>query len=133
MVSVSVRKSRHSYKPIHATGEFTVNIPRVSDLEIVKYCGTKSGRDGNKFKALGLTAAPCPPLEYAPMILELPLVLACHVMHEIELGTHHMFIAEIVSIHCDESRARPSLRPNPMPDDQIVYLDGNYWGLRKLA
>jgi len=132
MVSVSIRKNRHSYQPVHISGEFTANLPRVADLEIVKYCGTKSGSEVNKFEALGLTAVPCPPLESAPMIAECPLVLACKVRHEIELGTHNVFIAEVMSIHCDESRARPSKRPSSKPEDQIVYIDGKYWGLHRI-
>ena len=133
MVSLSLRKRRFSYPLIHELGEFTVNIPRVSDLEIIKYCGTKSGRNGDKFANLGLTPAKCPPLENAPMIAGFPLVLACRVKHELELGTHCNFVAEVIAIHCDESRARPSERPDPLPEDQVVYLDSRYYGLHWIA
>ena len=132
MVSVSIRRSRFSYTPIHESREFTVNIPRLGDLDIVKYCGTQSGRDVNKFETLGLTPVSCPPLKSAPMVSEFSLVLACKVKHELELGSHNIFIAEIVTIHCDPDRARPSNRPDPRPEDQIVYLDGNYWHLEKI-
>lgn len=131
-VSVSIRRNRFSFMPIHISSEFTANLPRLSDLETVKFCGTKSGREVNKFEALGFTPALCPPLKSAPMIAECPLTLACRVKHELELGTHHIFIAEVLSIHCDEERARPSQRPDPKPEDQIVYLDGKYWGLYRL-
>ncbi len=132
MVSVSIRKERFSYPLVHNIGEFTANIPRVSELEIVKVCGTKSGRDINKFEELGITPVPCPPLTTAPMIEECSLVLGCKIKHELELGTHCVFIAEVVSIHCDPDRARPSGRPSPNPEDQVVYLDGNYWNLSKI-
>ncbi len=129
MVSVSIRRSRFSGPLVHRYGEFTVNIPRTADLEVVKFCGSESGKDVNKFESLGLTPVPCPPLKDAPMIAECPLVLACRVRHELELGSHHIFIAEVVSIHCDSERARPSGHPDPAPAEQIVYLDGRYWGL----
>ena len=132
MVSVSIRKNRYSYKPVHISGEFTANLPRSTDIEVVKYCGTKSGRDVDKFEALGLTPIPCPLLKSAPMIAECQLVLACKVKHELELGTHQIFTAEVVAIHCGEERARKSQRPDPKPEEQIVYLDGKYWGLQRL-
>ena len=132
MISVSIRQNRHSYKLVHTSGEFTANLPFTENLEIVKFCGTKSGRDVNKFEELGLTPVPCSPLKSAPMIAECSLVLACKVKHEMELGTHHIFIAEVVNIHCDEERARKSQRPDPKSENQIVYLDGQYWGLHRL-
>jgi len=129
MVSVSIRRNRFSYNPIHIYGEFTANIPQKSDIDIVKYCGTKSGRDVNKFADLGLAPVACPPLKNAPMISECQLVLACKVKHELELGTHNIFIAEVLSIHCEEERVRQSQRPAPHPQEQVVYLDGKYWVL----
>ena len=129
MVSVSIRDNRFSYPLVHDSWEFTVNIPRVSDLELIKYCGTKSGRDVNKFEQFGLTAALAEPLEQAPMIANFPLVLACKVRHELKLGTHYVFIAEVMAIHADEKLVRPSQRPDPFCTDQLVYLDGRYWRL----
>ena len=130
MVSVSIRKSRFSYPLVHKLAEFTANMPRLSDLETVKYCGTKSGRDVNKFTELGLMPAACPPLNFAPMIDEFPLSLACRVKYEMELGSHHIFIAEVVKIHCDMALVRPSQRPDPFSEEQVVYLDGKYWRLK---
>ena len=130
-VSVSVRKSRFSYRLIHDNFEFTANIMKIDRLEAIKLCGTKSGRDTDKFKELGLTAAPCPPLESAPMIAEAPISLACKVKHELELGTHQIFIAEVVGMFVEEELIRPSGRANPFSTEQIVYLDGKYWKLVK--
>lgn len=130
-VSVSVRKSRFSYHLIHDSSEFTANIPRIEQLEAVKLCGTKSGRDTDKFKELGLTPAKCPPLVSAPMIEETPISLACKVKHELELGTHNIFIAEVVGMYVEEELVRPSNRANPFSVEQIVYLDGKYWTLKK--
>ena len=129
MVSVSVRKPRFSYHLIHETREFTANLPFRSQIDIIEYCGTKSGRDVDKFKELGLTAAPCPPLEHAPMIAECFLVLACKVTQTLELGSHDVFIAEVVSIHGDVKSILPNGRPDPRPSEQVVYLNGKYWSL----
>jgi flavin reductase (DIM6/NTAB) family NADH-FMN oxidoreductase RutF len=128
MVSVSIRKSRFSHHLITETGEFTVNVPRGNELDAVKLCGVKSGRDCRKFSELGLTAVPCPPLESAPMIAEFFHVLACRVREIMELGSHDMFIADVVSLHCREEDRR-RIRPDPHGDEQIVYLDGKYWRL----
>ena len=131
MVSISVRKSRLSHSLISRNREFTVNLPRVQDLDIVKYCGANSGRDGNKFVALNLTPLPCPPLMHAPMIGEFFHTLACRVNQVIELGSHDMFIADVVGIYHREQDRR-KLRPDPHAEDQIVYLDGMYWSLTGL-
>ncbi len=133
MVSVSVRKSRFSYGLIHETHEFTANLPRRSEVETIEYCGTKSGRDVNKFKELGLTPVPCPPLKIAPMIAECFIVLGCKVKQELELGSHHMFIAEVVSVYGEKESIRPTGRPDPRPAEQVVYLDGKYWSLKLIA
>lgn len=128
-VSVSIRRSRYSNRLVRQGGEFSANLPRRGDLEAVKFCGSRSGSEVDKFKALRLTPVPCPPLKQAPMIAECQLVLACRVKHTLELGSHDIFIAEVLAIHCVEDRARPDGRPDPVPEEQLVYLDGRYWGL----
>ena len=130
-VTVSVRKSRFSYHLIHDSFEFTANIMKIDRLDAIKLCGAKSGRDTNKFKELGFTPAECPPLVSAPMIEQAPISLACKVKHELELGTHQIFIAEVVGMHVEEELIRPSGRANPFSVEQIVYLDGKYWTLQK--
>ena len=132
MVSVSVRKSRFSHHLIAENGEFTVNLPRVSDLDAVKYCGLKSGRDRNKFDDLNLTPVPCSPLEQAPMIGEFFHALGCRVRQVIELGSHDMFVAEVVSVHVRDQDRR-TVRPEPHGEEQIVYLDGKYWQMARIA
>lgn len=129
MISISIRPSRHSYDLIHKSGEFSVNIPFCDDLKIVKYCGSISGREVNKFTELNLTPRPCPPLNVAPMVEEFPMALACRVKHELSLGTHQMFVAEILSIHCNEDLVHSEHHPDSFPERQLVYLDGKYWGL----
>jgi flavin reductase (DIM6/NTAB) family NADH-FMN oxidoreductase RutF len=132
MVSVSIRENRYSFPLIHQAGEYTANFVRVADLNIINYCGDKSGRETNKFEDLNLTPVPCPPLETVPMIAESPLVLACKVKHELTLGSHNIFIAEVVGIHCDEELARDDGKVNPFPEEQLAYLDKNYWTLKSV-
>jgi flavin reductase (DIM6/NTAB) family NADH-FMN oxidoreductase RutF len=131
MVSVSVRKSRFSHHLIAENMEFTVNVPRLEELEAVKYCGVKSGRDENKFQTLGLTPVACPPLKQAPMVDEFFHVLGCKVQQVIELGSHDMFVAEVVVAYSREQDQR-KVRPDPRCDEQVVYLDGKFWGLKPM-
>jgi flavin reductase (DIM6/NTAB) family NADH-FMN oxidoreductase RutF len=132
MVNVSIRKSRFSHQLIQEYREFTVNIPRVSDLDAVKFCGAESGRDCNKFQKLSLTPVSCPPLQNAPMIDEFFHVLGCRVKQFIELGSHDMFLAEVVSVYCLESDRR-NVKPNPHGEEQFAYLDSKYWKLKEFA
>ena len=129
MVSVSIRRSRFSHHLIAEQREFTVNLPRICDLEAVKYCGATSGKKTNKFSDLKLTPAACPPLENTPMIEEFFHVLACRVIDRVELGSHDMFIAEVVNVYCREEDQRNEKKPDPHCAEQIVYLDGKYWTL----
>jgi len=130
MVSVSIRPERFSYPLVKETGEFTVNIPSVKQIEMVKHCGTYSGRDHNKFEKLGITAEKCEPLKSAPQIKEFDLVLACEVKDSLDLGTHTMFTGLIKAIHAKSDKCRPSGRVEPFATEQLVYLDGRYWTLK---
>jgi flavin reductase (DIM6/NTAB) family NADH-FMN oxidoreductase RutF len=131
-VSVSIRRSRFSHDLLLNHREFTVNIPLVEQLDAVKFCGVKSGRDTDKFRELGLTPVPCPPLVNAPMIDEFFQCLGCRIKEIRELGSHDMFIAEVVSAYCRSEDFR-RVRPDPHGDEQIAYLDGKYWQLSLLS
>jgi flavin reductase (DIM6/NTAB) family NADH-FMN oxidoreductase RutF len=133
MVSISIRSSRHSFRLVEESGEFTINLPRVGELEAVKFCGDKSGRDTDKFKELGLTPVVCPPLKKAPMVREFFLSLGCRVRQQIPLGTHHIFIGEVVGMWVEEEFARSPTRANPIPDQQLVWVDKKYWGLHYIG
>jgi flavin reductase (DIM6/NTAB) family NADH-FMN oxidoreductase RutF len=98
MVSVSIRKSRYSYGLIEATGEFVINLVDQSLVKAADFCGVKSGRDINKFAACGLHAIPAPPLNHAPALQEAPAYLCCKVEKILPLGSHDMFLANIVGV-----------------------------------
>lgn len=101
MLSISVRKSRHSHKLISETGEFVVNLVNKSLAKSCDYCGVKSGLDEDKFESTGLTPVKAEGLDYAYSILEAPVSISCKVESVVELGSHDMFIAKIVAINCD--------------------------------
>lgn len=132
-VAVGIRPGRFSHHLVEESGEFSVIVPTADQLEIVKQCGSLSGRDGDKLERLGLSAAPCPPLEQAPMIEEAEIALACRVKHQLELGSHTLYIGEVVAVHGREENIRPSGRLDPHPASQIAYLDGRYWSLAPLG
>ncbi len=98
MLSVSIRKSRHSYGLIASTGEFVVNLVDQKLARAADFCGVKSGRDMDKFKECGLHAIPAPPLEHAPALLEAPAYMCCRVEKVIPLGSHDMFLSRIVGV-----------------------------------
>ena len=98
MVSVSIRKSRFSHHMIKESGEFVVNLVDEERCKATDFCGVRSGKDVDKFAHCGLTAMPAIGLEHAPAIAECPAYLACKVRHVLELGSHDMFVGEVVGV-----------------------------------
>lgn len=101
MISAAVRPNRHSHDIIRDTGEFTVNLPDVGQVELTDGCGTLSGRDLNKFEHFKLSAVKGI-LKHAPMIAECPISMECRVEHTLELGSHTLFIGQVISSYVDE-------------------------------
>ena len=101
MLSISVRKSRHSHKLISETGEFVVNLVSKALCKACDYCGVRGGNKEDKFKACSLTPVKAKSLEYAYAIKEAPVSISCKVKSVHELGSHDMFIGEIVGITAD--------------------------------
>ena len=121
MVTVSIRKSRHTHAMISATKEFVVNIPTSKQREAVEMCGTASGRDVDKFIASGLGKLPATVVA-PPLIVECPINLECQVRHILPLGSHDLFVAEIVKTHVQHG----VLREDGELDDAM--LDCLAWG-----
>jgi flavin reductase (DIM6/NTAB) family NADH-FMN oxidoreductase RutF len=101
MVSISVRKERYSHHMIKESGEFVINLVTEELTRACDLCGVKSGRDGDKFALAGLTRAKADKVS-APLIAESPVSLECKVKQVLELGSHDMFIAEVVAVDVDE-------------------------------
>lgn len=132
MCYISVRKERHSYDIIRRTGEFVINLTTEQIARATDWCGVKSGRDVNKWEVMGLTPMANEHVA-APIVAESPLSICCKVRQVVELGSHDMFIADVVGIEADErfidsesgkfslDKARP-----------IVYSHGEYFSLGEM-
>ena len=102
MLYVSVRPERYSYRMIEETGEFVVNLTTEALAHATDYCGVRSGRDVDKWKETGLTQGKAGMLSYAPIIEESPVNIECKVTEIKKLGSHDMFLAEVVSVQVSE-------------------------------
>jgi len=97
MLSISVRPERYSHEIIRTTREFVVNVPSLGQARAVDWCGVVSGRSEDKFAAAGLTPSPALKVK-PPIVLECPINIECRVQQSLELGTHTMFVAEVVAV-----------------------------------
>lgn len=131
MVSISVRPERYSYHMIEETGEFVINLTTEKLAYATDYCGVKSGRDVDKFKELNLTEEKAEHVK-APMIKECPVNIECRVIKKEELGSHHMFLAEVAAVHVDDAFMDETNRFALEKTDPIVYVHGEYFGLGRL-
>jgi flavin reductase (DIM6/NTAB) family NADH-FMN oxidoreductase RutF len=121
MITVSLRKSRSSHAALLASKEFVANVPTAKQYEAVELCGTLSGKDTDKFAAGHLTKLPASVVA-APLIAECPINLECKVKHVLPLGSHDLFVAEIVKTHANHTL----LRDDGRIDDTA--LDCLAWG-----
>ena len=125
MVSISVRPERYSYSILKETKEFVINLTTKDLAYATDYCGVKSGRDVDKFKEMKLTAIPGVEVK-APMIGESPVCLECKVKEIIPLGTHDMFLADVVAVHADEKYMDEKGKFQLEKAEPIVYSHGSY-------
>lgn len=130
MLSISVRPERYSYHMIRETGEFVVNLTTEKLAYATDYCGVKSGRDTDKWKAAGLTRETASQV-LAPLIKECPVNLECRVKRVDELGSHHMFLAEVVAVHVDEAYMDEKDTFHLSDAKPLAYSHGRYYGLGK--
>lgn len=125
MVSISVRPSRYSYGIIQDTGEFVINLVNEDLVEAADYCGVKSGRDEDKFDVMGLAPQPVEGVS-CPGIAQSPLQIACRVNKKIELGSHDMFIADIVGVSVAEELVDEKGRLDLDRAGLVAYSHGEY-------
>ncbi len=126
MVSISVRKERYSHPILMETGEFVINLTTEDLVFATDYCGVKSGRDVDKFKEMNLTPIPATQIA-APMIKESPVNLECRVRQVLELGSHDMFIADVVAVHADEKYMDEKHKFHLEWAKPLVYSHGAYY------
>ena len=125
MVSISVRPERHSHHMIEETGEFVINLTTEALVYATDYCGVKSGRDVDKWSEVKLTPISAEHVK-APMVKESPVNLECRVTQKLKLGTHDMYLAEILAVHVDDQYMDDSGRFNLNDAKPLVYSHGRY-------
>lgn len=128
MVSISLRKERLSYDLIKETGEFAINLVSEQLVLQTDFCGVNSGRNVDKFEATGLTAEKASVIN-APIIKESPVSLECVVKDTVELGSHVMFLAEIVSVNVEDSLIDEKGKPQMDKANLVCYMNRQYWSL----
>lgn len=130
MLSISVRPERYSYNIIKETKEFVVNLVTSDLAYATDYCGVKSGRDVDKFKEMNLHKSISKVVK-APGIEESPVNIECCVKEIKELGSHHMFIAEVVSVNIDDKYMDKTGKFNLNKAGLVSYSHGEYFELGK--
>lgn len=132
MCSVSVRPERHSYEIIKKEGAFVINLVNKQLAPYADWCGVRSGKKYNKFVETGLTPVRATRVN-APMIEEAPVNLECKVTQVIPLGSHDMFLAEIVAVHVNEKLFSPKTDAIDLKRaDLVTYSHGHYYGLGEI-
>ncbi len=129
MCYISVRPERHSYDLIKNLGEFVINLTTEDMAFATDWCGVKSGKDVNKFEAMGLTPV-MGEMVKAPIIKESPLCIECRVNEIVKLGSHDMFIAEVLNVQANKKFIDPETDTFKLSDARLIaYSHGHYYKL----
>lgn len=129
MCYISVRPERHSYDIIKRTKSFVINLTNEDMARATDWCGVRSGKDYNKFNEMRLTPQKAQKVA-APIVLESPLSIECEVIEIKELGSHHMFIANVVNVQADERYIDPVTDEFRLSDAKLIaYSHGHYYKL----
>ncbi|MDO4467154.1 MAG: flavin reductase family protein [Bacillota bacterium] len=126
MAYISVRPERFSYDLIKNSGVFTINLTTKDLVRETDFCGVRSGRDLDKFKELHLEKEEAKEID-CPVLKASPVNIECKVREIKELGSHHMFIADVVNVQVDESALEESGRLALETTNPIVYSHGEYY------
>lgn len=128
MITVAIRPERLSYKNIKSTDEFVVNLPSKNLVKIVDFCGVKSGTEIDKIKHFNLELEKSDKID-VPIIKDCPIALECVVKNITPLGTHDLFLAEIVSVKVEENLIDSKGKIHYEKADLISYSHGEYFSL----
>ena len=131
IVVISIQPVRHSYHLIEKHGEFVINYPSKDQLKEMDYCGTRSGRDVNKWKELRLTKEPGEIVK-VPMIKEFPWNMECIVENKLKLGSHICFFGKVMAVHSDPQYIKDG-KIDPDKLDCFTYISGNYLEIKRGA
>ncbi len=129
MLSISLRPERHSYHIIRESGEFVVNLVTSRLQRVCDWCGVRSGRDYDKWAECRLTAEPSARLELAPAIAESPVNIECRVRDVLELGSHHLFLADVVAVQVEEGLLDARGKLDLARANLTAYSHGEYFEL----
>ena len=127
-LTIGVRPERFSFGLIRRTGEFTVNLPAKALTADLDYCGVVSGKAIDKFKERGLTPVPGSTVK-APLVGECPVALECRVKEALELGSHWLFIADILAVRVDPGLVDGNGKLDMEKAGLITYAHGNYYAV----
>ena len=130
MVYISVRPTRHSYNLIKESGEFIINLTNQELAYATDWCGVKTGAKVDKFKEMRLTKQKANFVS-CPMIKESPVSVECKVKEIKDLGSHHMFVADVLAINADEKYIDEKGAFDISKCDLITYSNGHYYTLGK--
>ncbi len=130
MVYISVRPTRYSYDIIKKQGEFVINLTTEKLAYVTDWCGVKSGKDHDKFKEINITKEKANFVK-CPLIKESPVSVECKVKEIRELGSHHMFIAEVLSIDADRQYIDEKGAFDISKCNLISYSNGGYYAMGK--
>ena len=128
MLSISVKEQRYSFGMLVKDGGFVVHLPAGNLVRAIDFCGVKSGRDIDKFEAMGLTRRKALHVA-APLIAEAPVAIECRVCRQIPLGSHHLFLADVLAVHVDEKLIDPSGYLCLEKAGLVAYSHGRYYEL----
>ena len=130
MTYISLRPTRLSYEIISETREFTINLSTVDLVKAVDFCGVRSGREVNKLEQMALEINPGDLIK-SPMLAASPLSMECRVKEIIPLGTHDMFMSEILAVHVSEELLDANGKLHLDKAGLLAYVHGEYFGLGK--
>lgn len=129
-VYISLRKDRHSYGIIEQTGEFVINFTSEELLAACDWCGIRSGKDVDKFAEMGFTRSPANCVS-APLIEQSPVSLECKVFQSLDLGSHTMFLADVLAVDVDEKIVDADGRIDYAQARLVSYQHGEYYATGK--
>ena len=132
MCYISVRPERHSYPIIIKNMEFTINLTTQKMARATDWCGVRSGADFDKWKETGLTPIPGECVA-SPTIEESPLAIECRVKSVVALGSHDMFLAEVLNVRADSKYIDPQTGAFSLEDSGLMaYAHGKYFSLGEM-
>jgi len=130
MIGFSIRPNRYSFSLLQESVEVVANIPSAAIVKQTDFCGIVSGRNLDKFAQTGLSTEPADHVK-PPLISECPVNLECIIKNRVNLGSHYLFLAEIIQVHVNADILTEAGRINFTQASPIVYNQGEYWNLKE--